>query len=66
MKDSFDKSFSGIPPDSKVEIPVFLTPALCFEILEKVMIESAIKLNQKLLEFKESGEEVNFNNPKLM
>jgi hypothetical protein len=66
MKDSFDKSFQGIAPESKTEIPEFLTPEITFQILEKVMLQSAIKLNVKLLEFKESGEEINFNNPKLM
>jgi hypothetical protein len=30
------------------------------------MLESALKLNQKLLDFKESGEEISFNNPKMM
>jgi hypothetical protein len=66
MRDSFDNSFLGVAPDAKTEIPEFLTAAVTFQILEKVMLQSALKLNQKLTEFKESGEEINFNNPKLM
>ena len=50
MKESFDRSFSGLSPDPKTEIPQFLTAAKTFEILEKVMTESALKLNEKLLE----------------
>lgn len=66
MKDSFDNSFLGVAPDAKTDIPDFLTPDVTFQILEKVMLQSALKLNQKLTEFKESGEEINFNNPRLM
>jgi hypothetical protein len=50
MKDSFDRSFTGLGPDPKTEIPAFLTAEKTFEILERVMTESALKLNEKLLE----------------
>jgi hypothetical protein len=30
------------------------------------MTEGAVKLNEKLLELMESGEQIDFNNPKLM
>ena len=41
MKEQFDKSFSGVAPDAKSNIPEFLTPAVTIEILEKVMLQSA-------------------------
>lgn len=50
MKVAFDNSFNGVAPDSKTEIPEFLTANKTFEILEKVMLESAVALNSKLLE----------------
>lgn len=53
MKESFEKSFSGIAPDSKTDLPPFLTPELTFQILERVMTESALKLNEKLLDLQE-------------
>lgn len=66
MKDQFDKSFQGVAPDSKSTIPEFLTPTVTVEILEKVMLQSAQKLNSKLLELQEQGEQISFNNPKMM
>ncbi len=56
MKDSFDKSFQGVPPEIKTDIPDFLTPSKVIEILKKVMISSITKLNDKLLELLEAGE----------
>ncbi|CAD8074606.1 unnamed protein product [Paramecium sonneborni] len=66
MKESFDRSFAGQSPDPKTDIPPFLTADLTFEILEKVMTESALKLNEKLLELQEKGEQINFQSPKMM
>ncbi|KAM3135745.1 hypothetical protein pb186bvf_012142 [Paramecium bursaria] len=66
MKDSFDRAFQGLAPDSKTDIPAFLTPELAIEILEKIMMESAMRLNEKLLELQEAGEQISYNNPKMM
>ncbi|CAD8145505.1 unnamed protein product [Paramecium octaurelia] len=66
MKESFDRSFTGQSPDPKTDIPAFLTADTTFEILEKVMTESALKLNEKLLELQERGEQINFQSPKMM
>ncbi|CAD8058371.1 unnamed protein product [Paramecium primaurelia] len=66
MKESFDRSFSGQSPDPKTDIPAFLTADTTFEILEKVMTESALKLNEKLLELQDRGEQINFQSPKMM
>lgn len=66
MKESFDKSFQGIAPDPKTDIPEFLTASKTIEILRRVMTESAVKLNEKLLELMEAGEQIDINNPRLM
>ncbi|CAD8070054.1 unnamed protein product [Paramecium sonneborni] len=66
MKESFERSFSGQSPDPQTDIPPFLTADTTFEILEKVMTESALKLNEKLLELQEKGEQINFQSPRMM
>jgi hypothetical protein len=48
-KEMFDKSSRGAPPDSKTEIPEFLTSEKTLLILEEIMRKSHKKMQQALM-----------------
>jgi hypothetical protein len=55
MKASLEKACVGVAPDSKAEIPDFLTPEKTLQILEKIMKSSALRIHQAFQDLKNQG-----------
>jgi len=65
-KNTFDKAFTGVPPDIKTEIPSFLTAELTLTLMQKIMKESLYKIQQFLKNLKEKGIHISYENPQVL
>jgi len=65
-KVTFDKAFTGVPPDLKTEIPAFLTAEVTLNLMKKIMKESLFKIQQFLQNLKEKGITISYQNPKVL
>lgn len=66
IREQFEKSFSGVAPDCECTIPTFLTPQLAYEIHREILMWKAAKVNDRIKELSQQGEELSFSNPKMV
>lgn len=66
MRNQMSNATKGVLPDSKTDIPEFLTPEKTLKIYERIMKTSALKIREVFQNLKQEGEEINLNNPRVL
>jgi hypothetical protein len=61
-----EKCIAGMEPDSKTDIPEFMTPKATMEIMYKLMEEHSVEIYKYCKEAISNGQKVNTTDPQFM